>query len=67
MRKILIIILFICLFLCFICMYKENNLVDLKYRNVVQTNGNPVSSHIIVLDAGHGEPDGRCCFKKWCF
>ena len=43
-------------------MYKENNLVDLKCKNVVQTNGNPVSSHIIVLDAGHGEPDGRSSF-----
>ena len=54
-RRNLIIILIICLVLAFICMYRENN--DYKSEAVVQTNGTPVSSHTVVLDAGHGEPD----------
>ena len=54
-KRNLIIILIICLILVFICMYRENN--DLKSEKIVQTNGTPVSSHTVVLDAGHGEPD----------
>ena len=54
-KRNLIIILIICLILVFICMYRENN--DFKSEKVVQTNGTPVSSYTVILDAGHGEPD----------
>ena len=37
-------------------MYKDNN--KIKLEKTVQTNGTPVSSYTIILDAGHGEPDG---------
>lgn len=56
-RKKMIFILVICLILVFICMYKESNASDFKAQNTVQTNGTPVSSHTVILDAGHGEPD----------
>ena len=54
-RKNIIFILIICLILVFICMYKDNN--NLKDNETVETSGTPVSSHIVILDAGHGEPD----------
>ena len=54
-KRNLIIILIICLILVFICMYRENN--DFKNEKIVQTNGTPVSSYTVILDAGHGEPD----------
>ena len=53
-RKKLIFILIICLILVFVCMYKDNNM---KEQKAVETNGTPVSSHTVILDAGHGEPD----------
>ena len=57
-RKNLIIILVLCLVVCLIFMYRDNRYVNLKSKNTIQTNGIPVSSHTIILDAGHGEPDG---------
>lgn len=55
-RKRLIIFLIICLILSLFFMYKDNN--KIKLEKTVQTNGTPVSSYTIILDAGHGEPDG---------
>ena len=55
-RKNLIFVLIICLILVFICMYKENN-NNYKKEAIIQTNGTPVSTHTVILDAGHGEPD----------
>ena len=56
----------ICLILVFICMYKENQYVELKSQNTVLVSGTPVSSHVVILDAGHGQPDRRSNFSKWC-
>lgn len=56
-RKKLILILFILLIIVFIFMYKDNNSTGLKKAHTLQTNGTPVSSHTIILDAGHGKPD----------
>lgn len=39
-------------------MYQDNQYAEEKLQQTVQTNGTPVSSHTIILDAGHGEPDG---------
>lgn len=51
-RKKIIFILIICLILVLICMYKENNNYY-KNENSVMTSGTPVSSHKVILDAGH--------------
>lgn len=36
------------------------NLKNINNTNLVSST--PVSGHTIILDAGHGKPDGRC---KW--
>ncbi len=61
-RRNLIIVLIICLILVFVCMYKENN--NTKNNETIQTNGTPVSSHTVILDAGHGEPDRSAQVRK---
>lgn len=58
-RKKIIIFLIICLIFVLIKMYYNNN-YNIKNQKSIETNGNPVSSHIVILDAGHGEPDRRC-------
>ena len=55
-RKNMIIILIICLILVFICMYRDNK-YSFKKETTVEVSGTPVSSHTVILDAGHGEPD----------
>ena len=57
-RKRLIFVLFLLLILCFLLMYKDNQYAEEKLNQTIQTNGTPVSSHTIIIDAGHGEPDG---------
>ncbi len=38
--------------------YISTDRTHLKYLESIQTSGVPVSNHTIILDAGHGEPDG---------
>ena len=40
-------------------MYKDSNYNNQALNQTIQTNGTPVSNHTIILDAGHGKPDGR--------
>ena len=56
-RKKLIFILIICLIVVFICMYKDAQYNEIKENDIISTNGTPVSSYTVILDAGHGEPD----------
>ncbi|MBR2289324.1 MAG: hypothetical protein IJ867_01560 [Clostridia bacterium] len=58
-RKKLIFLLIICLILCLIFMYRDSHYMDENLGKAVQTSGTPVSSHTVILDAGHGEPDRR--------
>ena len=57
-RKVLMFILVISLILVFICMYKDSHSDSQKNDDTVLTNGTPVSMHTVILDAGHGQPDG---------
>ena len=66
-RKVLIVILFICLILVFICMYRENQYVELTSENTILINGTPVSNHTVILDAGHGQPDRTELFQRMEF
>lgn len=51
MRKyiIIFIIFFICLFSI---LFLKSNKIEAIY-----TNSTPVTSHVVVIDAGHGKPD----------
>jgi len=42
-------------------MYEDNKYNNQRLEKTIQTNGTPVSSHTVILDAGHGEPDERSC------
>jgi N-acetylmuramoyl-L-alanine amidase len=48
------------------CLVMALAVVNIKGKeineNIVETSATPVSGHTIILDAGHGEPDRRCCF-----
>ena len=66
-RKKLIVMLLICLIICFIFMYKDSEYIELKSSKVVQTNGTPVSNHTVILDAGHGQPDRSVLYLKMEF
>lgn len=57
-RKRLMFILLILLVLCLVLMYKDREYAELKLQKTMQTNGTPVSNHTVILDAGHGQPDG---------
>ena len=48
-------------------MYRDSHYMDEKLGKTVQTSGTPVSSHTVILDAGHGQPDRGCGFSKWSF
>ena len=56
-REKWICILIIALVVSLIGMYNDARYHETKLNQTVQTNGTPVSSHTIILDAGHGEPD----------
>ena len=43
-------------------MYKDNQYAE--QDKVIPTNGTPVSSHTVILDAGHGQPDRTEQFHK---
>ena len=48
-------------------MYKDNQYAEEKLQQSVPTNGTPVSSHTVILDAGHGEPDRAGQYQKMGF
>lgn len=49
-------LIIICTFVAFIVMYKLSNEKDVE-NVAVTTNATPLTSHVIVVDAGHGLPD----------
>ena len=66
LRKKRIALILCSLFLSF-CVYFTGNNINTANRNydITQVSALPVTEKVIVIDAGHGGEDGRCCERKW--
>ena len=56
-KRLIFVMLLVCLSICSFELFYTISKNDVS----ITTNALPITNKIVVLDAGHGKPDERCC------